>query len=76
MNFFLSKPIKRPALKQVLATYCPPIPEVEEDDAPAKSSDVATKVTKATTQAESPKTGAAVMPDAQSTTSPPSSPPR
>ncbi|KAF2454698.1 hypothetical protein BDY21DRAFT_100955 [Lineolata rhizophorae] len=30
MNYFLSKPIRRPALKQVLKTYCPPIPEVEE----------------------------------------------
>jgi osomolarity two-component system sensor histidine kinase SLN1 len=29
MNFFLSKPIRRPALKHVLKTYCPPIPEEE-----------------------------------------------
>ncbi|KAF2471043.1 uncharacterized protein BDR25DRAFT_224634 [Lindgomyces ingoldianus] len=29
MNFFLSKPIRRPALKHVLRTYCPPIPEEE-----------------------------------------------
>jgi osomolarity two-component system sensor histidine kinase SLN1 len=30
MDFFLSKPIRRPALKHVLKTYCPPIPEEEE----------------------------------------------
>lgn len=30
MDFFLSKPIRRPALKHVLKTYCPPI--VEEDE--------------------------------------------
>ncbi|KAL9115702.1 MAG: hypothetical protein Q9227_000070 [Pyrenula ochraceoflavens] len=32
MNYFLSKPIKRPALKQVLKKYCPTIHEVEEND--------------------------------------------
>lgn len=30
MNYFLSKPIRRPALKHVLKTYCPPIPEENE----------------------------------------------
>ncbi|KAI9719312.1 MAG: hypothetical protein M1812_003642 [Candelaria pacifica] len=30
MNYFLSKPIRRPALKQVLKTYCATIPEAEE----------------------------------------------
>ena len=34
MNFFLSKPIRRPALKHVLKTYCPPIPE-EDGEATA-----------------------------------------
>ncbi|CAO2657860.1 Nn.00g071200.m01.CDS01 [Neocucurbitaria sp. VM-36] len=29
MDFFLSKPIRRPALKHVLKTYCPTIPEEE-----------------------------------------------
>ncbi|KAF2494033.1 hypothetical protein BU16DRAFT_62791 [Lophium mytilinum] len=29
MDFFLAKPIRRPALKHVLKTYCPPIPEEE-----------------------------------------------
>ncbi|KAF2681081.1 hypothetical protein K458DRAFT_310480 [Lentithecium fluviatile CBS 122367] len=33
MDFFLSKPIRRPALKHVLKRYCPPIPE-EEGEAP------------------------------------------
>jgi osomolarity two-component system, sensor histidine kinase SLN1 len=31
MDFFLSKPIRRPALKHVLKTYCPPIPEEESE---------------------------------------------
>ncbi|KAF2661971.1 hypothetical protein K491DRAFT_700663 [Lophiostoma macrostomum CBS 122681] len=30
MDFFLSKPIRRPALKHVLKTYCAPIPEENE----------------------------------------------
>lgn len=33
MDFFLSKPIRRPQLKHVLKTYCPPIPE-EEGESP------------------------------------------
>ncbi|KAJ4310603.1 Histidine kinase osmosensor [Neodidymelliopsis sp. IMI 364377] len=35
MDFFLSKPIRRPALKHVLKTYCPPI--VEEDEGSEKT---------------------------------------
>ncbi|KAF2627617.1 putative histidine kinase HHK5p [Macroventuria anomochaeta] len=35
MDFFLSKPIRRPALKHVLKTYCPPI--VEEDEGGEKT---------------------------------------
>ncbi|KAF2820642.1 hypothetical protein CC86DRAFT_116208 [Ophiobolus disseminans] len=31
MDFFLSKPIRRPALKHVLKTYCPTIPEEETE---------------------------------------------
>lgn len=31
MNYFLSKPIRRPALKKVLKEYCAPIPEVNEE---------------------------------------------
>ncbi|KAL9125721.1 MAG: hypothetical protein Q9217_005123 [Psora testacea] len=31
MNFFLPKPIRRPALKQVLKRYCPTIPEATEE---------------------------------------------
>ncbi|GAB7355162.1 hypothetical protein MBLNU459_g5730t1 [Dothideomycetes sp. NU459] len=34
MNYFLSKPIRRPALKQVLKEYCAPIPELDEDVSP------------------------------------------
>ena len=32
MDHFLSKPIRRPALKKVLKTYCAPIQEVEETE--------------------------------------------
>ncbi|KAF2203344.1 hypothetical protein GQ43DRAFT_447506 [Delitschia confertaspora ATCC 74209] len=35
MDFFLSKPIRRPALKHVLKTYCHPIPEEEGETVPA-----------------------------------------
>lgn len=40
MDFFLSKPIRRPALKHVLKTYCPPIEEEDEggDKTPPKNS--------------------------------------
>ena len=31
MDFFLPKPIRRPALKQVLKRYCATIPEAAED---------------------------------------------
>ncbi|KAI5272956.1 putative histidine kinase HHK5p [Aureobasidium subglaciale] len=34
MNYFLSKPIRRPALKKVLKEYCPPIIEVDEEVSP------------------------------------------
>ena len=34
MDYFLPKPIKRPALKQVLKRYCPTIPEEKEDKEP------------------------------------------
>ncbi|KAI4684970.1 uncharacterized protein J4E88_004413 [Alternaria novae-zelandiae] len=37
MDFFLSKPIRRPALKHVLKTYCPTIPEEESDTTPPGS---------------------------------------
>lgn len=31
MNYFLSKPIRRPQLKKVLKEYCQPIPEENEE---------------------------------------------
>ena len=34
MDFFLPKPIRRPALKQVLKRYCDPIPEATEESEP------------------------------------------
>lgn len=34
MDFFLSKPIRRPALKHVLKTYCAPIPEEDGEATP------------------------------------------
>lgn len=33
MNYFLSKPIRRPQLKKVLKEYCQPIPEENEEPA-------------------------------------------
>ncbi|KAI9682887.1 MAG: Histidine kinase [Trizodia sp. TS-e1964] len=38
MNYFLSKPIRRPALKQVLKAYCPTIPEEIEQASSNKHS--------------------------------------
>lgn len=37
MDYFLAKPIKRPALKHVLKTYCTPIQEEAEPEQHAKS---------------------------------------
>ena len=34
MDYFLAKPIKRLALKQVLSTYCSTIPEENENNPP------------------------------------------
>jgi YesN/AraC family two-component response regulator len=34
MDFFLPKPIRRPALKQVLKRYCSTIPEVDDEEGP------------------------------------------
>ena len=34
MNYFLSKPIRRPQLKKVLKEYCAPIPEENEEPSP------------------------------------------
>ncbi|OTA37195.1 hypothetical protein BTJ68_02998 [Hortaea werneckii EXF-2000] len=36
MNYFLSKPIRRPQLKKVLKEYCAPIPEENEDTVPSE----------------------------------------
>ena len=43
MDFFLSKPIRRPALKHVLKTYCPTIPEEDSDTTPPGSAKLAPK---------------------------------
>lgn len=48
MDFFLSKPIRRPALKHVLKTYCPTIPE-EEPETPPPNCANATPTTIVTT---------------------------
>ncbi|KAK3115927.1 Histidine kinase osmosensor [Teratosphaeriaceae sp. CCFEE 6253] len=37
MNYFLSKPIRRPQLKKVLKEYCAPIPEEAEDITPPET---------------------------------------
>ncbi|WPH00449.1 Hypothetical protein R9X50_00327800 [Acrodontium crateriforme] len=39
MNYFLSKPIRRPQLKKVLKEYCAPIPEENEDLTPPPTTD-------------------------------------
>lgn len=36
MNDFISKPIRRPRLKQVLKNFCSPIPEEGEDESPGR----------------------------------------
>jgi osomolarity two-component system sensor histidine kinase SLN1 len=43
MDFFLSKPIRRPALKHVLKTYCPTIPEEESESTIPPTSSAAKK---------------------------------
>lgn len=51
MNFFLPKPIRRPALKQVLERYCPTIPEAAEEaelTPPTTKEDDTDKITPAT----------------------------
>ena len=51
MDFFLPKPIRRPALKQVLKRYCATIPEAAEEveGGPAGAATAATTATTATT---------------------------
>ena len=50
MDFFLPKPIRRPALKQVLKRYCATIPEAAEevDAAPAVVATTSTTTTTTT----------------------------
>lgn len=55
MDFFLSKPIRRPALKHVLKTYCPTIPEEEGETTPP-----AAKRSRATASSSSTKPVAVV----------------
>ena len=45
MNHFLAKPIRRPALKKVLKTYCPPIEEVEETESTSQAGHKAKQAT-------------------------------
>lgn len=55
MNYFLSKPIRRPALKKVLKEYCAPIPEVDEDvNSPMQENPKATPSVTTTAVSESP----------------------
>ncbi|KAH7390940.1 hypothetical protein DE146DRAFT_767044 [Phaeosphaeria sp. MPI-PUGE-AT-0046c] len=66
MDFFLSKPIRRPALKHVLKTYCPTIPEEDGEITPPGSSTVLNKVsngnaTASSTQAPPPSSTAASL---------------
>lgn len=43
MDFFLSKPIRRPALKHVLKTYCAPIPEEDGESSATATTPPATE---------------------------------
>lgn len=43
MDFFLSKPIRRPALKHVLKTYCAPIPEEDGESSATAATPPATE---------------------------------
>lgn len=63
MDYFLAKPIRRPALKQVLKKYCATIPEEEEvqksphmtnGELPVINSDPKKHATASTTEADSP----------------------
>lgn len=51
MDFFLPKPIRRPALKQVLKRYCATIPEAPEDSESPPSSKFIREQTPAATKA-------------------------
>lgn len=53
MDFFLPKPIRRPALKQVLKKYCATIPEVVEPE-PEKAKDTSTSENDTTTTTSTP----------------------
>lgn len=59
MDFFLSKPIRRPALKHVLKTYCPPIPEEEGETTPPTAEPSSSKAEngRPTRPPASPRTG-------------------
>ncbi|KAF2789147.1 hypothetical protein K505DRAFT_352768 [Melanomma pulvis-pyrius CBS 109.77] len=56
MDFFLSKPIRRPALKHVLKTYCPPIPE---EDTESMLTAPVTEATSSTRNGRAPQSVAA-----------------
>ncbi|USP79128.1 uncharacterized protein yc1106_06402 [Curvularia clavata] len=58
MDFFLSKPIRRPALKHVLKTYCQTIPEEAETTPPNSVADISSS-SNGTTQAVAKMTDAA-----------------
>ncbi|KAK5170902.1 Histidine kinase osmosensor [Saxophila tyrrhenica] len=48
MNYFLSKPIRRPQLKKVLKEYCSPIPEEDEEATPPEVANLAAVAENAT----------------------------
>ncbi|KAF1971569.1 hypothetical protein BU23DRAFT_555750 [Bimuria novae-zelandiae CBS 107.79] len=58
MNFFLSKPIRRPALKHVLKTYCPPIPEEDGEITPPPTESSHTKTNGHATESSSARPAA------------------
>ncbi|KAH7394515.1 putative histidine kinase HHK5p [Pyrenochaeta sp. MPI-SDFR-AT-0127] len=62
MDFFLSKPIRRPALKHVLKTYCPTIPEEEGEASTPPATNSSTPNGKATQPLPLANTNTALAP--------------
>nr|POE79746.1 two-component system protein b [Quercus suber] len=61
MNYFLSKPIRRPQLKKVLKEYCAPIPEETEDPPSPPATPPHTAAATATTAAAAPNVNTTIV---------------
>ncbi|QIW97441.1 hypothetical protein AMS68_002959 [Peltaster fructicola] len=65
MNYFLSKPIRRPQLKKVLKEYCAPIPEENEDVTPGEPKVVETPAHNQTVVVDTSPTKNGAVPSTQ-----------